>query len=228
MSRGKPVAKARPKQASAPSSSSFSTGIPSHSRKWIDVESGEQHARSYPIVKRMNTLLRPEPLLRDEDGAIDIGRLKMQFESGFPNSVHWSVRSRINHSQRGGGERTFFSILLILLAKKFFTFELSFRKNPVDPFLQDNVLIPNDLFKYINHVGCYINLHSIIDSGTIAGGRNSSREGETVFFTAVDPMAMRHHEQKEFDLTKPRPALYKQKWKVHQDAVYWIDIRVTH
>ena len=36
MSTGKPAAKARPKQASAPSSSSFSTGKPSHSRKWID------------------------------------------------------------------------------------------------------------------------------------------------------------------------------------------------
>ena len=29
------------------------------------------------------------------------------------------------------------------------------------------------------------------------------------FFTAVDLMATRRHEQKEFDLTKPRLALYK-------------------
>ena len=88
-------------------------------------------------------------------------------------------------------------------------FPRSFTRNPVHPSLHDNVVIPNDFFKYINHVGCYINLHSIIDSGSIAGGRNSSREGQTVFFTAVDPMAMRRHEQTEFDLTKPRFAQRK-------------------
>ena len=107
MSTGKPAAKTTPKKASALSSSSFSTGKPSHSRKWIDVGPGEEHASSYPIAKRMKTLLRPEPLPRDEDGAIDFGRLKMQFELGFPNSVNWSVRSWISHLQRGGEKKRF-------------------------------------------------------------------------------------------------------------------------
>ena len=40
--------------------------------------------QSYPISKRMNTLLRQEPLPRDEDGAIEFWWLKMEFESGFP------------------------------------------------------------------------------------------------------------------------------------------------
>ena len=35
----------------------------------------------------------------------------------------------------------------------------------IDPTLQDNVLILNNFFQYINHVGCAINLHSIINSG---------------------------------------------------------------
>ena len=38
-------------------------------------------------------------------------------------------------------------------------------RNLIDPSLQDNVLIPNDFFKYIYHVGCAINLHSIINQG---------------------------------------------------------------
>ena len=43
---------------------------------------------------------------------------------------------------------------------------------PIDPTLQDNVLIPDNLFEYIYHVGCAVNLlHSItkvrIDSGRI-------------------------------------------------------------
>ena len=31
----------------------------------------------------------------------------------------------------------------------------------------------------------------------------------------------------ELDLTKPRLALYKQKWKRHQDTVYWVDIQLA-
>ena len=42
--------------------------------------------------------------------------------------------------------------------------------NLIDPSLQDNVFIPDGFFKYIYHVECAINLHSIIkfriDTGT--------------------------------------------------------------
>ena len=48
-------------------------------------------------------------------------------------------------------------------------------RDPIDPTLQDNVLIPNDFFEYIYHIGCAVNLHSITNSGLIAGGQNSSR-----------------------------------------------------
>ena len=29
-------------------------------------------------------------------------------------------------------------------------------RNPIDPSLHDNVLIPNDFFEYIYHIGCAI------------------------------------------------------------------------
>ena len=45
-------------------------------------------------------------------------------------------------------------------------------RNLIDPSLQDNVVIPDCFFKYIYHVGCAINLHSIINSGLIPGGQN--------------------------------------------------------
>ena len=35
----------------------------------------------------------------------------------------------------------------------------------IDPTLQDNVVIPSNFFQHIYHVGCAINLHSIINSG---------------------------------------------------------------
>ena len=36
--------------------------------------------------------------------------------------------------------------------------------------------------------GCAVSLHSITNSGLIPGGQNASRERQTVFFTAVNPM----------------------------------------
>ena len=87
-------------------------------------------------------------------------------------------------------------------------------RNPIDPSLQDNVLIPNNFFEYNYHIGCAVSLHSITNTGLIAGGQNSSRERQTVFFTAVNPMNTNHKDPQELDLTKPRLAWYKQKtWK---------------
>ena len=40
-------------------------------------------------------------------------------------------------------------------------------------------------------------------------------------------MNKNHKDPQELDLTKPRLASYKQKkWKRHQDAVYWVNIRL--
>ena len=41
-------------------------------------------------------------------------------------------------------------------------------RNPIDPTLQDNVLIPNNFFEYIYHIGCAVSLQSITNSGLIA------------------------------------------------------------
>ena len=92
--------------------------------------------------------------------------LKMEFESGLSNSVYRSIRLWIDHLQREVEEkRKKFSVVLILLVTKLITtraIQSHSAENPVDPSLQDNVLIPNDCFEYIYHVGCHINVHSII------------------------------------------------------------------
>ena len=36
-----------------------------------------------------------------------------------------------------------------------------------------------------------------------------------------------HQDPIELDLTKPRLASYKHKWKVHQDTVYWVDFQLA-
>ena len=61
-------------------------------------------------------------------------------------------------------------------------------RNPIDPSLQDNVITPNNFFEYMYHVGCAVSVQSITNSVLIAGGQNSSRERQTVFFTTVNPM----------------------------------------
>ena len=100
-------------------------------------------------------------------------------------------------------------------------------RNPIDLSLQDNVLIPNNFFEYIYHIGCAINLHSITYSGLIPGGQTSSKR-QTVFFTSVDPMNKEHKDPNEIDLEAPRLAWYHQKnWKKHQDTVYWVDIKLA-
>ena len=83
-------------------------------------------------------------------------------------------------------------------------------RNLIDPLLQDNVLIPNDFFEYIYHIGCAINLHSITISGLIPGGHNLSKR-HTVFCTSVGPMNKEHKDPNNIDLEAPRLAWYKQK-----------------
>ena len=86
----------------------------------------------------------------------------------------------------------------------------------IDPALQDNANIPDGFFQYMYHVGCAINLHSIINSGLIPGGQNLSNR-QTVLFLPVDPMDKNHKDPDKIDLGAPRLAQYMHKaWKKHQ------------
>ena len=96
-------------------------------------------------------------------------------------------------------------------------------RNLVDLTLQDNVLIPDNFFEYIYHIGCAVSVHSITNSRLIAGGQSSCRERQTVFFLPVNPM---DKDPETIDLKAPRLARYMHKaWKKHQNTVYWFDIK---
>ena len=82
--------------------------------------------------------------------------------------------------------------------------------NLIDPSLQDNVIIQSNFFQYIYHVGCAINLHSIINSGLIPGGQILSNR-QTVFFLPVDPMDKNHKDPDTIDFSEPRHAQYMHK-----------------
>ena len=100
-------------------------------------------------------------------------------------------------------------------------------RNLIDPSSQDNVVIPSNFFQHICHFGCAFNFHSIINSGLILGGQNSSKR-QTVFFLLVDPMDKSHKDPNEIDLNVPRHAHHVHKaWKRHQDAENWADINLA-
>ena len=48
-----------------------------------------------------------------------------------------------------------------------------------------------------------------------------------LFFTAVKSMFANLHKQRDYDVTKPRIAVYKQNWKIHQNTVCWANLRVA-
>ena len=74
-----------------------------------------------------------------------------------------------------------------------------------DPSLHDNVLILDDFFKFIDHVGCAIKLHSIINSRLIQTGRQLSQR-QTLFFLLVNHMDEELKDLEQIDLEAPRVA----------------------
>ena len=223
-SRSKAIAKP---QRRTPASSSTRT-LPIGERKWTDVEPEDQSPVDYPVSKQMSTLLRHGHVPREDDGAIEFWRIKEYLRNHFVQSQHWSDEKWKSTMARGGGNKKRFQYctdssgqeILYLRALQGHS-----GRNPIDPSLQDNVLIPNNFFEYIYHIGCAINFHSIINSGLIPGGQSSSKR-QTVFFTSVDLMNKEHKDPDVIDLEAPRLTWYNQKTcKKHQNTVYWVDIK---
>ena len=108
-----------------------------------------------PVAKRLNTLLRDGQLPRDEDGAIEFWRLKDYFRNHFEQSQHWSDEKWKSTMAKGGGNKNIFQFctdpsgqeILYLRALQGHSGRI-----PIDPSLQDKVLIPDNFFEYIYHI----------------------------------------------------------------------------
>ena len=158
-----------------------------------------------------------------------IWRIKDNLQKYFSYYHHWSDEKWKSSMAGGGGNKKRYQyctdssgVILYLRALQGHS-----GRSLTDPTLQDNVVIPSNFFQYIYHVGCAINLHSIINSGLIPGGQSLSNR-QTVFFLPVDPMDKNHKDLDTIDLRAPRHAQYMHKgWKKHQNTVYWIDINLA-
>ena len=166
---------------------------------------------------------------REEDGAVHFCRMKENLQNPFSQSIHWSDDRWKACLAAGGGARRRFHYCTddSGIIKNFRPLQGHSGRNLIDPSLQDNVVIPRGFFQHIYHIGCAFNLHSIINSGLIHGGQDSSKR-QTVFFLPVDPMDKSHKDPKVIDLNVPRRAQYLHNaWKRLQDAENWVDINLA-
>ena len=168
-----------------------------------------------PTSKKLINLLRHGSLPREDDGVIEFWRIKDCLQNHFVCCQHWSDEKWKSSMARGGGNKNRFQYctdpsrdILSLQALQGHS-----GRNLVDPSLQDNVLIPDGFFRYTYHVGCAINLHSIINSGLIPGGQNLSKR-QTAFFLPVVPMDKEHKYPEKIDLEASRLARYMHKGNI--------------
>ena len=178
--------------------------VPIEERTWTDLEPEDYSPVDYPMSKQLSTLLRHGHLPREENGAIEFWRLKDYLRNDFVRSQHWSNEKWKSTKAKGGGNKKRFQYCTDPSGQEILYLRALLGHS------HDNVLIPNDFFEYIYHIGCAINLHSIMNSGLIPGGQHLSKR-QRVFFTSVDPMNKEHRDPDIIDLEAPRLAWYKQK-----------------
>ena len=156
--------KAKAKPQRRVSASSFTKTIPIGERNWTDIEPQDHSPTDHSVSKKLINLLRHGTLPREDDGSIEFWRLKEYLQNHFVHSRHWSDEKWKSETAGGGGNKKRFQYctdpsgqeILYLRALQGHSGRIL-----IDPSLQGNVLIPDDFFKYIYHVGCAINLHSI-------------------------------------------------------------------
>ena len=154
------------------------------------------------------------------------GRIKDNLQKHFLYCHHWSDDQWKTSMARGGGRKNRYQYCSDSSGAIWYFRALQGHsaRSLIDHISQDNVIIPSGFFQNIYHVGCAINLHSIINSGLIFGGQNLNNR-QTVFFLFVDPMDKNLKDLDTIDLNEPRHAQYMHKaWKKHQNTVYWVDI----
>ena len=219
-------AKAKP-QRREPAGSSTRTVLIGE-RIWTDVEPGEYSISDCAVSKKLIHLLRHGRLPRGRRWRGG-GNKKKYLQDHFVFCHHWSDEKWNSSMAGGGGHKKRFQYCVGSSGTILYLRALQGHsgRSLIDPSLQENVVIPSDFFQYIYHVGCAINLHSIINSGLIPGGQNFSNR-QTVCFVPVDPMDKNHKDPDTIDLNTPRHAQHMHKaWKRHQNTVYWVDINLA-
>ena len=138
--------------------------VPIERRNWIDIEPGKYSFYDYEVSKKVIYLLRhSQQMHREEDGAIHFCRIKENLQNPFPQSVHQSDGRWKTCLAAGGVKRRFqcctdaSGTIVHLRALQGHS-----GRNLIDPSSQDNVVLQNNFFQHVYHIGCTFNLHSIV------------------------------------------------------------------
>ena len=199
-------AKAKPQRRDYASSSPRT--VPIGERTCTDIEPVKYPFSDCEVPKKVMCLLRhSQNVHREDDGAVQFWRIKENHQTCSLHSPHWSDETWKSSMAGGGGNKKRFQYCTDSSGTIVYFRALQGHsgRNLIDPILQDNVLVPNNFFQYIYHVGCAFNLQSIINSGLIPGGQSLSNR-HTVFFLPVDPMDKEHKDPDVIDLGAPRHA----------------------
>ena len=210
--------------------SSFTKNVPTGERSWTDIEPQDYSLIDYPVSNKLIHPLRHGNLPRDNDGAIEFWRIKDHLQNHFVHSRHWFWWKVEEHHGRRRRRKENISVLYWFFRRNSLppSSSRSFRTQSCWSIITGQCLDSGRFFfKDIYHVGCAINLHSIINSGLIPGGPNLSKR-QTVFFLPVNPMDKEHKDLETIDLEAPRLARYMHTaWKKHQNTVCWVDINLA-
>ena len=94
-------AKAKP-QRREPGSKKSTRTILIGKRTWTDVEPGEYSFADYTVSKKLIHLLRHARIQREDDGAVELWRIKDNLQKHFQHCHHWSD-DKWKKSMAGGG-----------------------------------------------------------------------------------------------------------------------------
>ena len=160
-----------------------------------------------------------ERALAEEDGAIHFWRIKENLQNQLPQSIHWSdTRWKRKFQYCTDVSGTIISELFKDIQDAILLI-LHYRTMLLFPATSSST--------YFYHIGCALNLHSIINSGLIPGGQSSSKR-QTVSILPIDPREKEHKDHEKIDLNVPRRAQYLHNaWRRHQDPENWADINLA-
>ena len=187
------------------SSSSVRATLPKGQRHWITIPVAnradwDHDSTACWLPKTVCRILRHKVQLREADGAVEWEKLCLESCRAEPTMdiSDWTTDEWIEHLARGS-TRQRFQYCLDCTG----TFKVTLEDKKVDPTLHDNVILPNNFVKFIYHAGCSHDLHSIIQSGLIAGGKDGRKGRQTVFFTALGPVHEHPTKEQQHDVIQP-------------------------
>ena len=222
-------AEAKPRRRTSACSSTRT--VPTCERSWTDIEPENYSPIACPVSKQLSTLLRHGHLPREEDGAMELCRLKDFLRNEFwaLSTLVWWNAEESNGKRRRQQEKI--SILYWFFRNRNSLSPSSSRSPRTQShwsFITGQCINSEQFLRVLSsHRMC--NQLTFHHKFRIDTGRTKFEQRKTDGILYVwDPVNKEHSDPNKFDLEAPRLAWYKQKkWKIHQDTVYWVDIKLA-